>query len=94
MEEVDLTPPNKNRDESPGLRWAIRGLLLLCMALISTVLMSEPRIAGKIKELTGMASERLRVSEQTSEAEQSQEAERPAVKQLPNSSVPVRRAGE
>ncbi|MEX0279834.1 MAG: hypothetical protein AB3N13_01450 [Arenibacterium sp.] len=94
MDDLDLTPPNKDRGESAGLRWAIRGLFLLCMMLISTVLMSEPRIAGQIKMLTGQLSERLQVSEDTSEAAQQQEAVRPAVKELPTSAVPVRRAGE
>jgi hypothetical protein len=91
MKEIDLTPPTERRGDSALLRWAIRGVFLLCMMLLSTVIMSEPRMANQTKALTSQVNALLASEAKGETSAPGEERTRPEVRQMPSNQVPVRR---
>lgn len=86
-----MTPPGDKNTEGLFLKWAVRFLFMLCMALISTVILSEPRIAGQVKAAASKIGDRFSAGQQVTADEPEETAPVPAVRDMPTDRVPVRR---
>lgn len=86
-----LTTDDRTRGgQGPVLRWSIRILILLLMALLGRAVTSEPRVQAQIEIGVALLKERMAQSAPAEEA--SQEPAAPVVRAMPQNRTPVHRA--